>query len=304
MRDTFIRHDCAPCFVDTAMKFLLAGTNDKKKIMEGLQQVLVMLGDDFSCNGHTFLIGNKMARFISKFLKNGDIFKEIKHRSNQLCMEMYPLLDKRYSKLDRLDEKLDFALVAGVAGNVIDVGTSGHVFKLDPDEIFQVIDDINEQGFKIDHREALKKLILDDREKHFLVMLDNAGEIVFDKFLIRLLKENQKHVTCMAKGQPIANDATFKDLKEVGIDTLCDDILLTSIASLGYTISDNDDRVIDKVNGMDVVIGKGQANLETLSTYRDQMQTKHVFLLSKVKCNTVAEFQGVKKGDNVIKEVL
>ncbi len=99
------------------------------------------------------------------------------------------------------------------------------------------------------------------------------------------------------------SDATRDDIHEVGLDAMCDEVLETSIASLGYTIPDNDPNVIAKVNSMDVIIGKGQANVETLSTYIDEIEASHVFILARIKCTTVASFQGVRVGDNVLRKI-
>lgn len=305
MRKTFIRPYCADCFVKTAMNFLEEGTDDQAKIFKGLRRALEILNDQFNENAYTFIIGNTLAREINKVLEDEtlDIFKDVKDRSNEFCMSMYPDLAQKYSLLEDLDSKLEFVKSASVTGNIIDVGTAGHEFKLDLDEMFMIMDTIKKEGFAIDDTSKLKALLEEEGVKNFLIMLDNAGEIVFDKFLIKLLKENGKHVTCLVRGKPIANDATMEDARAVGIPELCDEMLETSIASLGYTIPDNDQDVIDKVNGMDVIIGKGQANLETLSVFADEIEASHIFLLSRIKCETIAEYMDVKIGDNILKRI-
>ncbi|MHA1369194.1 MAG: damage-control phosphatase ARMT1 family protein [Promethearchaeota archaeon] len=305
MKETFITPDCGPCFVDTALRFLKEGTKDETKILNGLQRIFQILARNFSSKGYTFIIGNEMAREINDLLSDetSDIFEEIKDRSNKVCESIYPDLLKRYKEIKDINAKLKFVLASGVAGNVIDVGTAGHNFTLDADEISKLIDKIQDEGFAIDNTVEFKALLGSEEAHRFLIMLDNAGEIVFDKLMIILLKEHDKHVTCMVRGAPIANDATIDDIKQVGLDVLCDDIIETTIASLGYTIPDNDPHVIERVNSMDVIIGKGQANLETLSVFVDEIEAKHIFLLSQIKCNTVAKFQGVEKGKNIFKKL-
>jgi len=306
MRPSFINSACAPCLVETALKFLKAGVDGKdadKVVIKGMERALSIIQQKFSNNGYTFEIGNMVARDIVDFLKNEDIFKDIKARSNRLCMSMYPELKARMDSMPSIDAQLDFAIAAAVAGNIIDVGTAGHDFILQEDEIFKIIDEIQRAGYKIDHREQLKRILADPKTRDVLFMLDNAGEIVFDKLLISFLKARGKRVSCMVRGRPIANDATKKDLVDTGIDVLCDQIIETTIASLGYDPRENSKDVNDQVNAKDVIIAKGQANLETVSIFIDDIKAKHVFLVVRVKCATVATFQGVNVGDNIVRQL-
>ncbi len=306
MKPSFIEPNCAPCLVETALKFLKAGldgTGGDKDVMEGMERALSIIQRQFSKRGYTFEIGNAVARDIATFLANEDIFKDVKARSNEVCMSMYPILRARLDSLHSIDAQLDFTIAAAVAGNVIDVGTAGHDFVLQADEIFKLVDEIQRTGYAIDHRAQLKKLLIDPNSHNILFMLDNAGEIVFDKLLISLLKPRGKRVSCMVRGKPIANDATRKDLIDTGIDVLCDQIIETTIASLGYDPRENSKEVNDLVNANDVIIAKGQANLETVSTFIDDIKAKHVFLVLRVKCATVASFQGVHVGDNIVRQL-
>ncbi|MEX2683738.1 MAG: DUF89 domain-containing protein [Candidatus Sigynarchaeota archaeon] len=306
MKPSFIKPNCAPCLVETALKFLKAGVDGKDSdviIIEGMKRALSIIQQQFSKNGYTFEIGNMVARDIAAFLKNEDIFKDVKVRSNELCMSMYPVLQTRLDSLSSIDAQLDFAIAASVAGNIIDVGTAGHDFSLRADEIFKVIDDIQCKGYAIDQRVQLKEVLADPNTRDVLFMLDNAGEIVFDKLLISLLKARGKHVSCMVRGKPIANDATKKDLIDTGIDVLCDHVIETSIASLGYDPRENSKEVNDQVNNKDLILAKGQANLETVSTFIDEIAARHVFLIVRVKCATVAAFQGVNVGDNIVRQL-
>ncbi|NMC04720.1 MAG: DUF89 family protein [Candidatus Lokiarchaeota archaeon] len=306
MKRSFTRPQCAPCLVETALKFLKAGVRSEdgdKIVMVGLKRALAIIQEKFSIDGFTFEIGSAVAREITAFLGNEDIFKEIKDRSNQVCLAMYPVLQARMDALPSVDAKIDFAIAASVAGNVIDVGTAGHDFTLKEVEIFKIIDDIQRAGYSIDHREQLKLVLSDPGSRDIVFMLDNAGEIVFDKLLMGFLKGQGKRVSCMVRGKPIANDATRQDLVDTGIDVLCDEVIETTIASLGYDPRENAKEVNDRINAADVIIAKGQANLETVSTFIDEIGARHVFLVVRVKCPTVAAFQGVRVGDNIVRQL-
>ena len=53
--------------------------------------------------------------------------------------------------------------------------------------------------------------------RKILYLCDNAGEIVFDRFLIEILRDMGKEVTAVVKGSPVINDATLDDARMVGL---------------------------------------------------------------------------------------
>jgi hypothetical protein len=285
------------------VKFLKEGLKDDKAVLDGLQRSFDILAREFCSESYTFEIANKIVREVSAIVGNDNIFAEMKHESNLLCKAMLPSILERYEGIGELPEKLNYAIAAGVAGNTIDVSTGGYEFKLDQDILFSTIDDILQQGFSIDDRAELLATIQDPAVESFLVMLDNAGEIVFDQLLVRLLKDAEKTVLCMAKGKPVANDATRVDLLETEMDTLCDGILETTTASYGYFLPEMAAETIAVVDTMDVIIGKGQANLETLSVYVDEIGAGQIFLISKVKCQPIADFESVEKGTQIVRKI-
>ena len=50
-----------------------------------------------------------------------------------------------------------------------------------------------------------------------LYLLDNAGEVVFDRLLIETIVSEGKKVVAVVKGSSIINDCTMKDAREAGI---------------------------------------------------------------------------------------
>ena len=55
----------------------------------------------------------------------------------------------------------------------------------------------------------------------FVFLLDNAGEIVFDKILIEELIA-YANVTAVVKAGPIINGALLEDAEQVGLDGICE----------------------------------------------------------------------------------
>lgn len=131
--------------------------------------------------------------------------------------------------------------------------------------------------------------------KTVLYLGDNAGEIVLDKLFIETLMHPNLYFA--VRGAPVINDATLDDAQYVGIDAVAD------VISNGY---DAPSTIVDRCspqfqelfNKADVIISKGQGNLEGLLEKTD----KQVYFLLMVKCDVIAEALGVKKGDFVVRK--
>jgi damage-control phosphatase, subfamily I len=103
--------------------------------------------------------------------------------------------------------------------------------------------------------------------KTVLYLGDNAGEIVLDKLFIETLMHPNLYLA--VRGAPVINDATLDDAQYVGIDTVAD------VISNGYdapsTIVDGCSPQFQELfNKADVIISKGQGNLEGLLDKTDK----------------------------------
>jgi len=145
--------------------------------------------------------------------------------------------------------------------------------------------------FSINHSYELKEAL--SNAKTVLYLGDNSGEIVLDKLFIETIMHPNLHFA--VRGAPVINDVTIDDARYVGIYKVAD------VISNGY---DAPSTIIDKCseefqkhfNDADVIISKGQGNLEGLL----HKTHKTVFFLLMVKCDVIAEALGVKKGDFVV----
>jgi uncharacterized protein with ATP-grasp and redox domains len=123
------------------------------------------------------------------------------------------------------------------------------------------------------------------------LLTDNCGEVVMDKLLVMTLRRLYPDlaVTVLFRGAPVLNDVTLEDARQVGFDALD-----------GVTVMSNGDRLAgtalhrvsqeayNAVTGADVVISKGQGNLETLQGCG--LPVYYVFLC---KCKLFADRFGV-----------
>jgi uncharacterized protein with ATP-grasp and redox domains len=123
-------------------------------------------------------------------------------------------------------------------------------------------------------------------------MLDNAGEIVFDRLLIEELAGHD--VTACVRGGPVINDATLADAEQVGLPDLCR-VITTGSDAVGVEWDEASDDLKRAFAAADLVIAKGQANFETLSG-----RPETIYFILKAKCDCVARELGVRLGDVVI----
>jgi len=127
---------------------------------------------------------------------------------------------------------------------------------------------------------------------------DNAGEVHFDRILVRILKELKKKIYFVVKGGPISNDATIDDARDAQIDKYAT-VITTGKALLGIDFDNISDELRDLFDSVDLIISKGQANFETLTYFKDRIKKPVVFLL-RAKCDPISRHLNVPKGSNLV----
>jgi uncharacterized protein with ATP-grasp and redox domains len=211
---------------------------------------------------------------------NADPFYEQKRAQNALALELEPEL--RQLIADSKDP-LDTALHIAAAGNTIDLGAlAAHEI-----DVRGTLEQVLHDRFAIDHSAALRESLA--RCNDLVYLLDNAGEIVFDKILIEQLL-HYTLVTAVVKGGPIINDALMEDAEEVGLTALCP-IIDNGGPYIGSPLDLVPESFLARLRAADVIIGKGQGNYETVDVFDGD-----VFLILKAKCEVVARHMGVRYG--------
>ena len=133
-----------------------------------------------------------------------------------------------------------------------------------------------------------------ENAESILYLSDNAGESVFDKFLI---EEMGKSVTYVVHDIPVINDVTFEDAISSRLDDVAE--IISSGSSVPETILNLcSDAFLERFNNADMIISKGQGNYEGLSNV-----ARPVFFLLKAKCAVIARNLRVKENDIVLKVI-
>ncbi len=214
--------------------------------------------------------------------KNFDPYREIKNRSIKAAEKALPLIEKSVAEYDEY-EKLRAALAASIAGNLIDFNTAYHTPNLDG--LVEVYESILGEGFALDDSQALWQT-LRSRQGHVVYLADNAGETHFDIPLLRIFNDLGWKVTYVVKGEAMINDATRTDIQGTELESLAE------IADTGGWAHGVPKRWVSQeflrlVSDCDLVISKGQANVESFPEIQRELCVETYYLF-RAKCPHIA----------------
>lgn len=271
--------ECIPCFVRQTNEILRNTIDNDKDRWEIMQQVLRDLADyDFRVSPPE--AATRIHRLIRKKTGLEDPYREAKHRSNEIALQLYPELKTRIkTSLDPWETALRLA----IAGNIIDLGIKNEVNLSDiersiEDALRQPLTDGNAAKMKADVEAA----------ENILYIGDNAGEIVFDRLFIEEMPTEK--VTFAVRGYPTINDALLEDAEAVGLTDIVNVIDNGSDAP-GTLLADCSSEFLRAFKNADLIIAKGQGNYETLSDV-----PKPIYFLFRVKCHVIAYDAGIEVG--------
>ncbi len=145
----------------------------------------------------------------------------------------------------------------------------------------------------IDHSPQLRVDL--EKADSLLYIGDNCGEIVLDKLFLSLLDVPIKYFA--VRESPIINDVTFEDAILTGIDKVAK-VITTGDNSPGAVWESTSEQFKTVFNNADVIISKGQGNLEGL------MDVTHdsLYFLLVTKCDLIAKRVGTKKEEFIVKK--
>ena len=213
-----------------------------------------------------------------KYSDNDDPYKWVKRQSNDMVLSRYDDLKKTVTTSA---DPFVTALKLAIAGNIIDYGIPQH-FDLD-----ETIGKVLASDFAIDHSKDLKQSL--SEAKSVLYIGDNAGEIVFDKLFIETI--HHPDLWYAVRGAPIINDVTLEDANYVQMNEVAH-VIENGYDAPSTMLSHCSKEFKDLFSRADIVISKGQGNLESLL----HESSKKIYFLLMVKCDVIADILGVKKG--------
>ena len=223
-----------------------------------------------------------------------DPFEIMKRKSIDAAMRVLPLIELAINRFSGY-EKFRASLSAAIAGNIIDYAHAGDVPDLENLEC--VFESVQREGFAIDDSKDLWYQ-LESSKGEVVILGDNAGETVLDIPLVRLLKELDWKVIFVVKELPAVNDATRNDVLGTGIEHLAM-ISTTGARAYGTPKRFVNQQFLDLISECDLVISKGQGNLETFPEIQKDFE-KETYYVLRVKCSHIGSILGCAKNSNVV----
>ncbi len=292
--------DCLPCFLkQTIIALRLAGAEKQAQ-----KDVLVAVSEEIKKTDFS-----KPPAWTTTFIHRAiretlgmDPFREVKSRYNKIALSLYPKLKEI---VEKSPDPLWTATRLAIAGNIIDFGIYSSV------DIDETIRKSLNGNIAIDHYEEFKKTL--STHGRVMYLLDNAGEIVFDRLLIEVLKEMGIQVIAVVKGSPVLNDCTQVDAEETSLDKIIE-VITNGSDAIGTILEFTSETFRKTFSEAPLIISKGQGNFETLTSYINsnisptplsgqnttKITPKKVFFLFQSKCEVVSRELGLPVGSMLL----
>jgi len=271
--------DCLACILTQALRASRVATADPTIQRQVLDETAKKI-PGLDMNKSPASISMVAYELTASLTGNEDPYRELKIEQNEQALRIEPELRRI---VQESEDRLVTALHIAAVGNVIDLGVQ-HAGEID---IHATLDQVLREGFAVDHTDAFRESLAHSKDLVFL--LDNAGEIVFDKILIEELLQHTS-VTAVVKAGPIINDALLADAQQVGLTKICE-VIDNGGAFVGSPLDRIPSWFTERLEQADMIVGKGQGNYETVDAFPGD-----VFLILRAKCEVVARHMGLKYG--------
>jgi hypothetical protein len=283
---------CGYCLLHRGYRQILRSTDDEAVRKEAIGALLRLMADMYCDEAVPSIIGAERDRLIHRVTGCPDPYAELKKQANQAALEILPSFETLVAAQPD-GERLRKAALIACLGNIIEYDIPGHSADVDG-----VLENIEDGVFTIDDLNPFKELL--GPGVNLLYLTDNAGEIAFDRLVVRELRRLGCRVTVAVKGGPSLNDALMEDAEAVGMVEEADLVITTGTDAVGVNLSEVSREFLDAYRSADVILAKGMANWETLTEYEAPCPTLFLF---RAKCEPVAAAVGVPLRENVAKLV-
>lgn len=281
-----ISYECGPCFLRQAREALDLSTDDESVKMEAMSEIFKYLSTVFKEGTNSNSTGSAMHKIIKEKTGCMDPYYKEKVEGNEIALKYLPDVKKILDEDDSLENYVKIAII----GNILDFGA----FTLD-DDIESVIKNSLKKDLAVKDIEEFENAL--KTHDKVLYLVDNTGEIVFDKLLLAKIKEFGLDITIAVKSEPILNDATMVEALDVGLDEF-GKLVEIGAGTVGYVDSEISEEFREIFDDHEFVVSKGMGNYEGLTEI--DLSGKDIYFLFCVKCNTIARHVGANLHDMLL----
>lgn len=275
---------CIRCLMDRQEERVReCGDEEKKAVyLKEAAGIIASSGEGDSAPYLVFQMNQAYERLFGKLMD----YKKEKKEFNSLMLDLESELEEKIRSGKSREEILKNAINYARSGNYIDFGALNHV---DKDELMGLLEKAGEEDVD-GHTFAMLSEDLDKAEE-LVYLLDNCGEIVADKLLVKVLKEQypNMNITVMVRGVEVLNDAVMEDAEEVGLTKLVK-VIGNGNGVAGTQADLLSQEAREAIEKADIIISKGQGNFETI--YGGGWNIYYLFLC---KCAWFSERFGMER---------
>ena len=281
-----ISYECGPCFLRQAREAMDLSTDDEDLKMEIMGDIFKFLSKTFKNGTNSNKTGSHIHSLIKQKTNCYDPYVNEKKLANEIALKYLPIAQKILDENDCLENRVKIAIV----GNILDFGA----FTLD-DDIESFIKDSLSKDLAVKDIENFENSL--NKHDEVLYLVDNTGEIVFDKILLSEIKKYGLDITIAVKSFPILNDACMEDAINAGLDEF-GEIVEIGAGTVGYVDSEISDEFREIFNEHEFIISKGMGNYEGLTEI--DLSNKDVYFMLCAKCGTISRDIGVELHDMLL----
>ena len=282
-----MQEKCLPCVVNQAIKVAdMVGMKEKGNLLRRVFSYLSKV--DYNAITSPELIG-EIFSIIKEETGNQDPYKETRQKYNKMFLERLPVYEK---EIEQSKNPFEEAVKYAIIGNVIDFNPIHELTIRDVERHFKRL---KGENLEINDAAFLQKEL--ETAKTILYLGDNCGEICLDKILLKKIKAMNPKVQIFfaTRGAAVVNDSIEEDAYLVGIDEVAT-VVSNGDSSLGTVLSRTSKEFLQIYEKADVVIAKGQANYECLST-----EKRNIYFLLMTKCQAIAKDIGALEMKMILK---
>jgi len=280
--------DCLACLAVVRLRDVQKLFRDEAERMEVMRRVIGMIHELAIIRG--IESSPRVATAIFRWLKSvsgvEDPYRDEKRVANERALRIYEKV-RSWIAEGGPRERLAKALTIAAMGNALDLGVAVYT----PPTVEEVISRaVSTRPIGIE--EAIAAL---ERARRVLVVMDNAGEAVFDRVLGDVLLSMGKEVVAVVKGGAFQNDVTRWEIDECGLRESFSDVIDSGTDAASIFLEEISPRLREALDWCDLVVSKGMANYEYISDVIDDIG-KPVLYLLMAKCRPIAYSLGVEQG--------